>query len=98
MEIAEDIGITRFPYEHHGAVQSVDVRLVAVRQPTRQGGSLSRNQARQSALQRRLKRSQDAANPDGGLGGPRQLARSCWRAALATPAALILHRSYWLAR
>ena len=34
MEIVEGLGITHFVYEHHGTVQSVDVRLVSVRLPT----------------------------------------------------------------
>src|SRR5262249_27028574 len=29
MEIAGGLGITRFVYEHHGTIQSVDVRLVS---------------------------------------------------------------------
>ncbi|MHC1762940.1 MAG: hypothetical protein AB9869_01355 [Verrucomicrobiia bacterium] len=34
MEITEGLGITRFVYEHHGTVQSVDVRLVSFKRPT----------------------------------------------------------------
>jgi hypothetical protein len=33
MEIAEGLGITQFVYQHHGTVQSVDVRLVSIEQP-----------------------------------------------------------------
>lgn len=33
-DIAEGLGITRYVYEHHGTIQSVDVRLVSVKRPT----------------------------------------------------------------
>jgi hypothetical protein len=32
-EIAEGLGITRFAYEHHGKVQSADVRLTRIAAP-----------------------------------------------------------------
>jgi hypothetical protein len=38
MEVAEGLGITRFLYEHHGTVQSADVRLISIATPAAPSG------------------------------------------------------------